>query len=63
MGALTIGAILRAEHETLKTACDEWIGQGDHKEDVMYLFGVCDLAQNLIDALERGEAGAKNGED
>lgn len=58
MGALTVGAILRAEHETLKVAFDEGLGMSDKPgEDLWYIFGVCELAEKLIKTLENDDAG------
>ena len=58
MGALTVGAILRAEHDTLKVAFDEWLGQGDKPgEDLMYIMGEFDLADKLINTMENDDAG------
>ena len=58
MGALTVGAILRAEHDTLKTAFDEWLGMSERPaEDMNYIMGVCDFADRLIKTLESDNAG------
>ena len=58
MGAITLGGILRAEHDVLHDAMTEWCGMVDDKakEDLQYLFGVHDMADALIKALE-GKSG------
>ena len=58
MGAITIDGILRAEHDTLRQAFDEWLWQSDKPmEDLQYVWGVHDMANKLIEML-----GADNGE-
>ena len=54
MGAITLGGILRAEHDKLKEASDEWLGMSDEraKEDLEWVMGVIDFADALIDKLE-----------
>jgi hypothetical protein len=53
MGAITLDGILRAEHEVLRTAFDEWLAMGDHPgEDLYWVMGVHDMAHKLIDKPE-----------
>lgn len=61
MSALTLDAILRAEHDALKEAADEWLGiSGTDRrasEDLQWVIGVNDFATRLIAILEdNGEA-------
>lgn len=57
MGAITLDGILKAEHDTLKTAVDEWLGMGDHPaEDLQWVMGVNDLASTLVEMLKYGDA-------
>jgi hypothetical protein len=58
MGAITLDGVLRAEHDTLKKAVDEWLGTIDDKanEDVAWVMGVNDLASTLVEMLNRGES-------
>lgn len=58
MGAITLEGILRAEHDTLKKAVDEWFGTSDGKEneDVAWVMGVNDLASTLIEMMKHGES-------
>ena len=60
MGAITLGGILRMEHDKLKEAADEWLGMSDDraKEDLQWVLGVIYFANALIDKLE-----GKNGVD
>lgn len=59
METITLDGILRAEHDVLQTAFDEWLGQSDKPmEDLQYVWGVHDMAHRLIDKLE-----GKNGND
>lgn len=56
MGAITLDWILRAEHDTLKKAADEWLGMGDNPaEDLQWVMGVNDLASTLIEMLKYGK--------
>ena len=58
MGAITLDGILRAEHDVLHTAFDEWLAMGDKtSEDLYWIMGVHDMAHKLIDKLEN-----KNGD-
>ena len=59
MGAITLDGILRAEHDKLKEAANEWLGMSDEraKEDLEWVMGVIDLAAALVDKLE-----GKNGD-
>ena len=60
MGAITLDGVLRAEHDTLKRAIDEWLGAGDHPaEDLQWVMGVNDLASYLIEMLKNGDANGK----
>ena len=60
MGAITLDGILRAEHDVLQTAFDEWLGQSDKPmEDLQYVWGVHDMANELIKRLE-GKSGNGN---
>ena len=53
MGAVTVGGVLRAEHEVMNQAFSDWIGQTDKPgEDLQYLWGIHDLAQRIIAQLE-----------
>lgn len=56
MSALTLGAILRAEHDALKEAADEWLGisgtERGASEDLQWVMGVNDFATRLIAILE-----------
>jgi hypothetical protein len=57
MGAITLDGVLRAEHDTLKKAIDEWLGMGDRPaEDLQWVMGVNDLASYLIEMLKYGES-------
>lgn len=61
MGAITLDGILRAEHEMIRTAIDEWIGLGDKpNEDLQWLLGVSDFADKLISDMEGNNAGSGN---
>ncbi len=59
MGAIKLGGILRAEHDTLKEAVDEWLGTSNERanEDLNWVFGVIDVADALIDKLEGKDGG------
>jgi hypothetical protein len=58
MGAITLDGVLRAEHDTLKKAVDEWLGPIDDKanEDCAWVMGVNDLASTLVEMLNGGES-------
>lgn len=60
MGAITLDGILRAEHDKLKEASDEWLGMSSERanEDLQWVLGVIDFADALIEKLE-----GKNGND
>ena len=61
MGAITLDGILRAEHEVINTALDEWLGQGDKPmEDLQYVWGVHDMAHKLIETLEGKDGNGDN---
>ena len=54
MGAITMEGILRAEHDMIKAAYEEWALECPAErmsEVVYYLNGVNDFAQRLIDTL------------
>lgn len=61
MGAITLDGILKAEHDTLKTAVDEWLGTSNDRanEDVAWVMGVNDLASTLVEMLKHGESDGK----
>ena len=53
MGAMTVGGVLRAEHEVMNQAFTDWIGQTDKPGEVLqYLWGIHDLASRIIAQLE-----------
>lgn len=58
MGAITIGAVLRAEHDIIGAAFSEWIGRDRNTtmEDLQYLWGVHDLSEKLIQRMEAEES-------
>ena len=61
MGAITLDGILMVEHDVIQTAFDEWLGQSDKPmEDLQYVWGVHDMAHELIKRLE-GKSGNDNG--
>ena len=62
MGAITLGGILRMEHDKLKEAADEWLGMSDDraKEDLHWVLGVIDFADALINKLEGENGGDEN---
>ena len=59
MGAITLDGILRAEHDKLKEAADEWLGMNNDRsnEDIAWVTGVIDFADALIDKLEGKDGG------
>lgn len=46
--------ILKAEHDVMHEALTTWVGlkDNDSAEDIQYLWGVHDLAHNLLKELE-----------
>lgn len=53
MGAITVGGILRAEHDLVSEAlmtCKD--NADDLRDNYNYIFGVNDLAEKLINTLE-----------
>ena len=62
MGAITLDGILRAEHDKLKEASDEWLGMSNERanEDLQWVMGVIDFANALIDKLEGKNGGDEN---
>ena len=61
MGAISLGGILKAEHELLHEAFCEWCGMGeeDAPKDILYLQGVHDMAHKLVLKLDpNGDADA-----
>ena len=62
MGAITLDGILRAEHDKLKEASDEWLGMSRDgaNDDLQWVLGVIDFADALIDKLE-GKDGNSDG--
>ena len=59
MGAITLEGVLRAEHDMLQRASDEWLGMGnDPKEDLQWVLGVLDFANKLVEMIE-GTANGK----
>lgn len=61
MGAITLDGVLRAEHDTLKTAVDEWLGMVNDRasEDIAWVMGVNDFASTLVEMLKNGDADGK----
>lgn len=62
MGAITLDGILRAEHDTLKMAADEWLGMNNDRanEDITWVTGVIDFADALIKKLEGKDGNSDN---
>ena len=61
MGAINLGGVLKAEHDMIKTAYEEWALEctpDKMYEAVYYINGINDFAQRLIDTL-----GGANGND
>ena len=62
MGAVTLGGVLRAEHDVLHQAFGEWLGQSDRPmEDLEYVWGVHDMANKMIELLEGKDGNSDNG--
>lgn len=56
MGAVTLGGVLRAEHEVMNQAFSDWIGQTDKPgEDLQYLWGIHDMAEKLVKMMTEDE--------
>lgn len=53
MAAITVGGILKAEHEVMHEAFTEWVGLDNERadRDLQYLWGIHDLADKLIKEL------------
>jgi len=61
MGAITVGGILRAEHDLVSEALMTCKDDAEYiRDNYNYVFGVNDLAEKLINILEGKHGGSGN---